>query len=83
MGAKNEKVILFCDGKKCCKYNDEVVDCLHDLVKENDLKKKVKIKKAKCQGMCKHAPVVCIKKDQCLTKATEKEVKKWFEKHIA
>jgi hypothetical protein len=33
--------------------------------------------------MCKHAPVLCIKKDQCLTKATEEEVKKWFEKHIA
>jgi NADH:ubiquinone oxidoreductase subunit E len=80
---KSEKVVYFCDGKKCCKYNKEIKDCLHDLVKENDLKKQVVIEKMKCQGMCKQAPVICIHKKECVGKVSSKEVKKLFEKHIA
>lgn len=80
---KSEKVIYFCDGKKCCKYNQEVKDCLIGLVKNNGLKKKEVIGKMKCQGMCKQAPVVCIHKNECVGKVSTKDAKKLFEKHIA
>lgn len=80
---KSEKVIYFCDGKKCCKYNKEIKDCLKDLVKDNGLKEKVAIEKMKCQGMCKQAPVLCIHKKECVGKVSKKDAKKLFEKHIA
>lgn len=79
---KDAKVIYFCDGKKCCKYNKEVKDCLKGLIVENDLKKKVVVEKMKCQGMCKQAPVMCIHKKECVGKVSEKEVKKLLIKHI-
>lgn len=80
---KSEKVIYFCDGKKCCKYNKEIKDCLKDLVKDNGLKDKVAIEKMKCQGICKQAPVLCIHKNECVGKVSTKDAKKLFEKHIA
>ncbi len=80
---KKEKVILLCDGKKCCKYNSEVKDCFKDLVKESGLKDSVLIKKMDCQGMCKQAPVICIHKNECVGKVSKKDAKKLFEKHIA
>lgn len=79
----SEKVIYFCNGKKCCKYNKEVKDCLKNLVKDNGLKDKVVIAKMKCQGICKQAPVFCIHKNECVGKVSTKEAKKLFEKHIA
>lgn len=80
---KKEKVILLCNGKKCCKYNSEVKDCFKDLVKESGLKDSVLIKKMDCQGMCKQAPVICIHKNECVGKVSKKDAKKLFEKHIA
>lgn len=80
---KSEKIIYLCDGKKCCKYNKEVKDCLKDLVKENGLKKKVTLEKMKCQGMCKQAPVLCIHKKECIGKVSTQEARLLFEKHIA
>lgn len=80
---KQEKVIYFCNGKKCCRYNDDVKDCLKDLVKESGLKKTVSVEKMKCQGMCKQAPVICIHKKECVGNVTVKDAKKLFEKHIA
>ena len=80
---KKERVILLCDGKKCCKYNSDVKDCFKDLVKEAGLKDSVLIKKMDCQGMCKQAPVICIHKNECVGKVSKKDAKKLFEKHIA
>jgi len=80
---KSESVIFLCDGKKCCKYNQDVKDCFKDMVKENGLKKQIEIKKTKCQGMCKQAPVVCIHKNECVGKVTVSDVKKIIQKHIA
>ncbi len=80
---KKEKVILLCDGKKCCKYNSEVKECFKDLVKDAGLKDLVSIKKMDCQGMCKQAPVICIHKNECVGKVSKKDAKKLFEKHIA
>lgn len=84
MGKKNkEKVILFCDGKKCCKYNAEVKECFKDLVKEAGLKDTVSVQKMKCQGLCKQAPIICIHKNECVGKVSAKDAKRLFEKHIA
>jgi NADH:ubiquinone oxidoreductase subunit E len=80
---KSDKVIYFCDGKKCCKYNKEVKDCLKGLVKESGLKEIVSIEKMKCQGMCKQAPVICIHKKECVGKASTQDAQKLFQKHIA
>ncbi|SCY87493.1 (2Fe-2S) ferredoxin domain-containing protein [Flavobacterium caeni] len=80
---KSDKVIYLCDGKKCCRYNDEVKQCFKELVKEAGLKKNVSIEKMKCQGMCKQAPVICIHKSECVGKVSTKDAKKLFEKHIA
>lgn len=78
--AKDKKVINFCNGKKCCKYNKDIKDCLANLVESTD--KKIKLKKTKCLGQCKKAPVVCIKKDACLTKANQDDLKIWFQEKI-
>lgn len=84
MGKKSkEKVILFCDGKKCCKYNSEVKECFKDLVNEAGLKDFVSVKKMKCQGLCKHAPVFCIHKDECVGRVSPQDAKELFAKHIA
>ena len=80
---KKPKMILLCDGKKCCKYNSEVKACFKDLVKEAGLKETVGIKKMNCQGMCKQAPVICIHKNECIGKVSAKDAIKLFEKHIA
>ena len=80
---KNEKVILLCDGKKCCRYNGEVKECFKELVKEAGLKDSVNIKKMDCQGMCKQAPVICIHKKECIGNVSAKDAKKLFHKHIA
>lgn len=80
---KGEKVIFFCDGKKCCKYNSEIKDCLKSMVKEAGLKDTIAIEKMKCRGMCKQAPVVCIHKKECIGRATTQDAKKLFEQHIA
>lgn len=79
---KKEKVIYFCDGKKCCRYNDEVKDCLKSLVEDSGLIK-VSVEKMKCQGMCKQAPVICIHKKECVGNITAQDARKLFEKHIA
>ena len=80
--SKKKEVIFLCDGKKCCRYNDEVKSCFKKLVKKNDLKEQLKIEKTKCQGMCKKAPVVCISKKECIGEITVKEAEKLFYKLI-
>jgi (2Fe-2S) ferredoxin len=80
---KKEKVILFCDGKKCCKYNAEIKECFKGLVKEAGLKDCVTVEKMKCQGLCKQAPIICIHKNECVGKVSTKDAKRLFEKHIA
>lgn len=84
MGQKNkEKVILFCDGKKCCKYNSEVKACFKDLVQEAGLNNLVTIQKMKCQGFCKSAPIICIHKNECVGNVSTQDARKLFAKHIA
>ncbi|WP_306352132.1 (2Fe-2S) ferredoxin domain-containing protein [Flavobacterium sp. '19STA2R22 D10 B1'] len=86
MGKKEavDKVIFFCDGKKCCKYNKDVKKCFSELVNEAGLKGEVSIEKMKCSGMCKKAPVFCIQpKDIWKGEVSEKKAKKLFLKHIA
>lgn len=57
--------ISYCNGKKCKRKNEGVKAHLKAFVTANDLEKKVKIEKSKCKKLCKLAPVVCIKKQQC------------------
>ncbi len=80
MPKKDKKVLLYCNGKKCCKYNKEVKNCLLSLVEKTD--KKLKVKETKCMGSCKKAPIICIKKDICLTNANESSLKDWFNNKI-
>lgn len=84
MSKKNkEKVILFCDGKKCCKYNSEIKECFKDLVNEAGLSDLVTVQKMKCQGFCKSAPIICIHKNECVGKVSTEDARKLFAKHIA
>lgn len=77
------EVIYFCDGKKCCKYNDEAKTCLKSLLAENNLCTKVSLEKMKCQGMCKSAPVFYIdSKKKYKKEVTKKKAEKLFEKYI-
>ena len=84
MKKKNEeKIIFFCNGKKCGKYNKEPKDYLKKKIVEFGLEDKVCISKMDCQGMCKKAPVVCIQpKDIWKKEVSVKKAKKIFEKHI-
>lgn len=77
------EVIYFCDGKKCCRYNDEAKTCLKSLIKEAGLSKEVSIEKMKCQGMCKSAPIFYIDSEKKYKKeVTKKKAQKIFEKYV-
>lgn len=77
------ETIYFCDGKKCCRYNDEAKNCLKSLICTSGLKKKISIEKMKCQGMCKSAPVFYIDSQKKYKKeVTSKKAKKMFEKYF-
>lgn len=78
------RVIYFCDGKKCCKYNEEAKKCFKGLLKEAELKEEVALEKMECCGKCKKAPIFCIQpKNVWKGKVSEKKAKALFEKHIA
>lgn len=78
---EKDKVVYFCDGKKCCKYNQEAKDCLKELIEESGLC--IALQKMKCQGKCKNAPVFYIEhKDMYKKEVTSKKARKIFEKHL-
>ncbi len=52
---KDKEAIYFCDGKKCGRYNEEPKSLLENLLQKSDCG--VSLKKMKCQGLCKKAPV--------------------------
>lgn len=52
---KDKEVIYFCDGKKCGRCNEEPKTLLENLLQSSDCG--VSLKKMKCQGLCKKAPV--------------------------
>ena len=73
------EVIYFCDGKKCCRYNEEA----KELLKETGLNQNVSLEKMKCQGMCKNAPVFYIDSEKKYKKeVTKKKAQKLFDKYI-
>ena len=77
------EVIYFCDGKKCCRYNEEAKSCLKELLKETGLNQNVSLEKMKCQGMCKSAPVFYIDSEKKYKKeVTNKKAQKLFDKYI-
>jgi len=77
------EVIYFCDGKKCCRYNEEAKSCIKELLKETGLNKNISLEKMKCQGMCKKAPVFYIDSEKKYKKeVTVKKAKKLFDKYI-
>ncbi|HLV52143.1 MAG TPA: (2Fe-2S) ferredoxin domain-containing protein [Flavobacterium sp.] len=77
------EVIYFCDGKKCCRYNEEAKSCIKELLKETGLNKNIALEKMKCQGMCKKAPVFYIDSEKKYKKeVTVKKAKKLFDKYI-
>jgi len=76
-------VVYFCDGKKCCRYNDEAKSCFKSLISESGLEDKIVFERMKCQGMCKKAPIFYIESEKEFKKeVTEKKAKKIFEKYI-
>lgn len=81
---KGEKTIFVCDGKKCCRYNDEAKSCFKELLEENGMSDNYSICKMKCQGMCKSAPVVYLSAhDKYKKEVTKKKANKIFEKYIS
>ncbi|MGG5506831.1 MULTISPECIES: (2Fe-2S) ferredoxin domain-containing protein [unclassified Myroides] len=81
---KGERTIFVCDGKKCCRYNEEAKACFEDLLEESGLGTEYALCKMKCQGMCKKAPVVYLSEHDTYKKeVTKKKAKKIFEKYIA
>ena len=64
--SKTKKIkVSYCDGKKCKRKNEALKIYLKKLVKSKDNGVKVKVKKTKCQHLCKMAPLVCLKKQLC------------------
>lgn len=79
----SSEIIYFCDGKKCCRYNEEAKTCLKSLIDNAGLKSCVTLEKMKCQGICKSAPVFYIKSEKKMKKeVTSKKAIKIFEKYI-
>jgi len=80
---KGERTIFVCDGKKCCRYNEDAKACFEDLLKESGLGADYALCKMKCQGMCKKAPVVYLSEHDTYKKeVTKKKAKKIFEKYV-
>lgn len=80
---KGENVIFYCDGKKCCRYNEEAKNCFENLLEEHGLQSNFELQKMKCQGMCKKAPVVYISScDTYKKEVTKKKAEKIFMKYI-
>ncbi len=80
---KGERTIFVCDGKKCCRYNEEAKACFQDLLTESGLESDYNLCKMKCQGMCKKAPVVYLSEHDTYKKeVTKKKAKKIFEKYV-
>lgn len=80
---KGERTIFVCEGKKCCRYNEEAKACFEDLLEESGLAADYVLCKMKCQGMCKKAPVVYLSEHDTYKKeVTKKKAKKIFEKYI-
>lgn len=78
------ETVYFCNGKKCCRYNDEAKSYLKNLICTSGLEKNVSIEKMKCQGMCKSAPVVYIDSHKKYKKeVTRKKAEKLFDKYLA
>lgn len=78
-----EKVVFFCDGKKCCRYNDEAKSTFNELISDCGLAEIVVLKKMKCQGICKQAPVFYLpNNDKYKKEVSGKKAKKIFEKYI-
>lgn len=78
---KTGKVVYFCDGKKCCKYNKEPKNHLKDLIDDSGIA--VDVEKMKCQGKCKFAPIFYIEHKEMYKKEVDvKKVEKFFYKHL-
>lgn len=81
---RERKVLYFCDGKKCCRYNKEAKDCLESLLNDLNVKNPCALEKMKCQGMCKKAPVFYIESHKKYKKEVDqKKAKKIFDKYLA
>ncbi len=81
---KGEPVIFMCDGKKCCRYNEEAKSCFKQLLSENGLTDDYEIQKMKCQGMCKKAPIVYLSQADVYKKeVTRKKAEKIFHKYVS
>ncbi|MCC9043732.1 (2Fe-2S) ferredoxin domain-containing protein [Myroides sp. M-43] len=80
---KGERTIFVCDGKKCCRYNEETKSCFKALLEESGLSDDYSVCKMKCQGMCKSAPVVYISShDKYKKEVGAKKAKKIFQEYI-
>ncbi|MBW3518722.1 MULTISPECIES: (2Fe-2S) ferredoxin domain-containing protein [unclassified Flavobacterium] len=81
---KEGKVIFFCNGKKCCRYNEEAKTCFSEMIIENGLENQMEIQTMKCQGMCKKAPIFYLPTPDVFKKeVSKKKARKIFEKYIA
>jgi len=84
MGKSAAEIVYFCDGKKCCRYNEEPKSCFKALVADAGMESLVSLEKMKCQGMCKKAPVFYLdSKKKYKKEVTKKKAMKIFEKYIA
>ena len=80
---KGERTIFVCDGKKCCRYNEDAKACFENLLAESGLAGDYALCKMKCQGMCKKAPVVYLSEHDIYKKeVTKKKAKKIVEKYV-
>ncbi|MXN90689.1 (2Fe-2S) ferredoxin domain-containing protein [Flavobacterium sp. Sd200] len=78
-----EKVIFICDGKKCCRYSNDIRKGFKELIKENGLKKQIELQYTDCTGNCKHAPVICLQPENIwLGEVEPKNIKSIFKEHF-
>lgn len=81
---KKANTILFCDGKKCCRYNEEAKKCMKELLILNGLEGEYRVEKMKCQGMCKKGPIVYLPSEDVYKKeVSKKKAEKIFKKYFA
>ena len=81
MNTTEDKVVFYCDGKKCCKYNEKPKALLSELIEESGLC--IALKRMKCQGKCKSAPIFYIEhQDKYKKEVDKKKAKKIFEEYL-
>jgi (2Fe-2S) ferredoxin len=82
LSKKKTKLLVCVKGKKCPgQGSDDVFRALKETVADLDLKKRLKVKKSDCLGMCGLGPLVKVE-SACYGYVTDEDCKEIVQSHV-